>query len=35
MGKKPVKQTQKTNKLMREEDLVSSYHDMLLIRRFE
>ena len=35
MGKKSVKQTQKTNKLMREEDLISSYRDMLLIRRFE
>ena len=35
MGKKSVKQTQKTNKLMRKEDLISSYRDMLLIRRFE
>ena len=35
MGKKSVKQKQKTNKLMREEDLISSYRDMLLIRRFE
>ena len=35
MGKKSVKQTQKTNKLMREEDLISSYRDMLLIRGFD